>query len=154
MDIVVRALLEGEETLRCAKYLVQLKPCSTSQIHSHILYNLSTHHGIGHSCHGEAIPSTMHSVISCSTSSSALDHIVVERVSNFCEKYEIRRAEGNRTKSPHTFLQEFKEWDVQEVIFALVSVSPIGSSSLPLTPLLSASRFRVAIASRLGGPAG
>jgi len=53
-----------------------------------------------------------------------------------------------------TFLQLLEECDIQEVIFAFGMISPIGRPPLPLASLLSASRFRVAITGRLGGPAG
>lgn len=61
---------------------------------------------------------------------------------------------GTIGRNGRTFLQEFEERDVQEVIFALGRISPIRWPSLPVTTLLSASRFGVAMASRFGGPNG
>jgi hypothetical protein len=72
VDMVVRALLKrryGVPKSWCSSNAVQ----SHKLVHSHIPYSLSTHHGIGHSCHGEGTPSTMHlPVIRCGTQAARL----------------------------------------------------------------------------------
>ena len=65
------------------------------------------------------------------------------------KKEGVMREERQSSEKDRTFLQVFEERDVQEIIFRLCRISPIGRPSLPLATILSATRFGIAIAGRL-----
>ena len=109
-----------------------------------------TNHRIGYSCkEPSSIVSSHQRILSRLT--GTLDEIVIERVSNLCpkKKERVRREERQLSENDRTFLQVVEERDVQEIILRLCRISPIRRPSLPLTTILSATRFGVAIAGRL-----